>query len=141
VPYRGAAPAAQDLVAGHVSMMFDVVALAVAPVKDGRVRALGVATKDRIAVLPDVPTLNEQGLPVELTAWFGLLAPAGTPPAAIAWLNREANKVLSADDVRNRFVGQGASLPLGTPQAFGAHIAAETKKFGEVIKRANIKME
>ena len=92
VPYRGAAPAAQDLAAGHVSMMFDVVSLALGPIKSGAVRAIGVASKQRVAVLPDVPTLGEQGFPDEIGAWFGLLAPAGTPAPVIAWLNREANK-------------------------------------------------
>ena len=95
VPYKGAAPAAQDLAAGHVSMMFDVVSLALGPIHAGRVRPLAVATKQRVNVLPDVPTMTEQGSPVEVGAWFGFLAPAGTPPAAIAWLNREANKVFS----------------------------------------------
>jgi tripartite-type tricarboxylate transporter receptor subunit TctC len=140
VPYRGAAPAAQDLIAGHVSMMFDVVPLALAAVGDGRVRALGVATKQRVAVLPDVPTLVEQDLPIELTAWFGLLAPAGTPKSAIDWINREANKALSTPDVRERFGKTGGVLVLGSPEAFAAHIAAETKKFGDVIQRANIKI-
>jgi tripartite-type tricarboxylate transporter receptor subunit TctC len=76
-----------------------------------------------------------------LTAWFGLMAPAGTPAAVVDWLNGQANKVLSAPDVRNRFAANGGVLPLGTPQAFGAHIASETKKFGEVIRKANIKIE
>jgi tripartite-type tricarboxylate transporter receptor subunit TctC len=140
VPYKGAAPAAQDLIAGHVSMMFDVVPLALAPVRDGRVRALGVATKQRVAVLPDVPTLVDQGLPIELTAWFGIVAPAGTPKAAIAWINQEANKALSTPEVRERFGRTGGILALGSPEAYGAHIVAETKKFGDVIKRANIKI-
>ncbi len=141
VPYKGAAPAQQDLVAGHVLMMFDVVPLAIAGIKDGRVRAIGIATKERAAVLPDVPTIVEQGLPIELTAWFGLMAPAGTPKEAVAWLNREANRVLGTPDVRGRFTGQGGVLPLGTPESFGAHIAAETKKFGDVIQKANIKIQ
>jgi tripartite-type tricarboxylate transporter receptor subunit TctC len=141
VPYKGAPPAQQDLVAGHVLMMFDVVPLAIAAIKDGRVRAIGVATKDRAGVLPDVPTLAEQGEPIELTAWFGLMAPAGTPKEVIGWLNREANRVLGTDEVRARFSGQGGVVPLGTPEAFGAHIAAETKKFGEVIQKANIKIQ
>ena len=141
VPYKGAAPAQQDLVAGHVNMMFDVVPLAIAAIKDGRVRALGIATKERAGVLPDVPTMVEQGQPIELTAWFGLLAPAGTPKEAIAWVNREATRVLGTADVRGRFTGQGAILPLGTSEAFGAHIAAETKKFGDVIQKANIKVQ
>ena len=141
VPYRGAAPAAQDLAAGHVSMMFDVVSLALAPIKAGAVRALGVAAKARAAVLPEVPTMAEQGLPIELGAWFGLLAPAGTPPAVIAWLNREANRAFSTADAKVKFVAQGADMPLGTPEDFAKFIAASSGQFGEVIRRAGIKVE
>ena len=114
VPYKGAAPAAQDLAAGHVSMMFDVVSLALGPIHAGRVRPLAVATKQRVGVLPDVPTMTEQGSPVEVGAWFGFLAPAGTPPAAIAFLNREANKVFStAGRPRSlRQAGRGGAAPL-----------------------------
>src|SRR4029079_11310859 len=119
VPYKGAAPAAQDLAAGHVSMMFDVVVLALPQIKAGRVRALGGAAKERVAVLPEVPTLTEQGFPAEVGGWFGVLAPAGTPPEAIAWLNRETTKVFAAPDTRDRFVQQGAAAPLGTPETFG----------------------
>jgi len=141
VPYKGAAPAAQDLAAGHVSMMFDVVSLALPSINGGRVRAIGVATKQRVSVLPDVPTLIEQGLPAEVGAWFGFTAPAGTPPAAIAWLNREATKVFSAPDVRRRFEPQGAAMPLGTPQAFSQFIVAESNRYGDVIRRAGIKID
>ena len=84
VPYRGAAPAAQDLAAGHVSMMFDVVSLALPQIQAGRVRPLAVAAKQRVAALPDVPTLIEQGMDAEIGAWFGMLGPAGTSPQAIA---------------------------------------------------------
>jgi tripartite-type tricarboxylate transporter receptor subunit TctC len=140
VPYRGAAPAQQDLLAGHVHLMFDVVALARGHVNEGRLRAIGVATKERTSVLPNVPTLTEQGLAVELTAWFGLLAPAATPKAAIAWVNGEANKAFATPESRQRFTATGATMPLGTPEAFGAHIKAETVKFGEVIRKGNIKM-
>ena len=107
VPYRGAAPAAQDLAAGHVSMMFDVVSLALGPLNAGAVRALGVASTERVATLPNVPTMAEQGYPMEIGAWFGLSAPAGTPPAVISWLNREANAVFSKPDARDRFVFAG----------------------------------
>jgi len=141
VPYRGAPQAAQDVIGGQVAMMFDVVTLAMEPVKAGKMRALGVAAKARSAVLPDVPTLAEAGLPLEISAWFGLMAPAGTPPEVIAWLNREANKVFAAPEVRDRFVSQGATLPLGSPEAFGAHIAAEYQKWGPVIRRANIRID
>jgi tripartite-type tricarboxylate transporter receptor subunit TctC len=139
VPYRGAAPAAQDLAAGHVSMMFDVVSLALGPIRSGTVRALGVAAKERVSVLPDVPTMAEGRHDMEVGAWFGLLAPANTPRPIVDWLNREANKVFTMPDARNRFVAQGAAMPLGTPEAFRDFIAAQTARFGEVIRRAGIK--
>ena len=141
VPYRGAAPAAQDLAAGHVSMMFDVVSLALGPLQSGAVRAIGVASAERVATLPDVPTMAEQGYPMEIGAWFGLVAPAGTPPTVIAWLNREANSVFGKPEARDRFTSQGASMPLGTPEAFDQFIAAQTRRFEQVIVRAGIKEE
>ncbi len=141
VPYKGAAPAAQDLAAGHVHMMFDVVSLAMGPIQGGRVRPLGVTTKQRAAVLPDVPTMAEQGTPVEIGAWFGFLAPAGTPQAAITWLNRETTKIFSTPDASGRFVNQGAAVPLGTPKSFAQFIEAESNRYGDVIKRAGIKLE
>ena len=141
VPYKGAAPAAQDLAAGHVSMMFDVVSLALGPIQSGRVRPLGVATKERVSVLPDLPTMAEQGAPVEIGAWFGFFVPAGTPPAAIAWLNRETTKFLSSPDVRDRFIKQGATVPLGSPESFAVFVKMESDRYGDVIRRAGIKME
>jgi len=139
VPYRGAAPAAQDLAAGHVSMMFDVVSLALGPIQSGTVRPLGVAAKQRVSVLPNLPTMAEGGYDMEVGAWFGLLAPANTPRTIVEWLNKEANKVFTMPDARNRFVAQGATMPLGTPEAFRDFIAAQTARFGEVIRRAGIK--
>jgi tripartite-type tricarboxylate transporter receptor subunit TctC len=139
VPYRGAAPAAQDLAAGHVSMMFDVVSLALGPIQSGTVRALGVAAKQRVSVLPNLPTMAEGGYDMEVGAWFGLLAPANTPRTIVEWLNKEANKVFTMPDARNRFVAQGATMPLGTPEAFRDFIAAQTARFGEVTRRAGIK--
>jgi tripartite-type tricarboxylate transporter receptor subunit TctC len=141
VPYKGAAPAAQDLAAGHVSMMFDVVSLALGPIQAGRVRPLGVATKQRVSVLPDLPTLTEQGAPVEIGAWFGLLAPAGTPPAAVAWVSREASKVFSTPEGSDRFVKQGAAVPLLATDAFAKFIQSESERYGEVIRRAGIKID
>ena len=142
VPYRGAAPASQDLLAGHVSMLFDIVPLAVSNLQSGKVRALAVCAPERVKVLPDVPTIAEAGLPgMEAGAWFGLFAPAGTPPAAVAWMNSEAKKAFDAPEIRERFARQGAVLPLGPPEAFGAHVAAETERWGALIRRAGIKME
>jgi tripartite-type tricarboxylate transporter receptor subunit TctC len=141
VPFRGAAPAAQALVAGHVHMMFDVVSLALGPIQSGTVRAIGVASKQRVSVLPNVPTLAEQGFAGEVGAWFGLLAPAGTPAPIVAWLNREANRVFAMPDAREKFTSQGAAMPLGTPEDFARFIADNTARFGEVIRKAGIKAE
>jgi tripartite-type tricarboxylate transporter receptor subunit TctC len=140
VPHRGAAPAQNALLGGHVHLMFDTVTQAMELVKDGKLRALGVASAKRVGALSEVPTLAEAGLPLEMSAWFGLMAPRGTPPAVIAWLNQEANKVFSAPDIRDRFISQGATLPLGSPEAFAAHIKAEYEKWSPVIRQASIQI-
>jgi tripartite-type tricarboxylate transporter receptor subunit TctC len=142
VPYRGAAPAGQDLVAGHVSMMFDIVPLARTQIAAGKVRALAVAAPQRVASLPDVPTMAEAGFPqIEGGPWFGLVAPAGTPRTIIDLLNAEGRKAFAAPDVRNRFVAQGITLPLGTPEDYGAFIAAEYKRWGDIIRAVNIRLD
>jgi tripartite-type tricarboxylate transporter receptor subunit TctC len=142
VPYRGAAPAVQDLVAGHVSMMFDIAPLAKTQIEAKTVRGLGVAGSQRLAILPDLPSMAEEGLPeLEGGPWFGLLAPAGTPRPIIDWLNSETRKAFSASDVRERFISQGITLPLGTPEQFAAFIAADGKRWGDVIRRGSIKVE
>ncbi len=141
VPYKGAAPAAQDLAAGHVNMMFDVVSLALGPINAGRVRPLAVTTDKRVTVLPDLPTMTEQGTPMEVGAWFGLFAPAGTPPAATSWLKREVNKVFSAPEGRDRFIKQGAAMPLLETEAYRKFIQAESDRYGDVIRKAGITLE
>jgi tripartite-type tricarboxylate transporter receptor subunit TctC len=142
VPYRGAAPAVQDLVAGHVSMMFDIAQLAKTQIEAKTVRGLGVAGAQRLSVLPDLPSMAEAGLPeLEGGPWFGLLAPAGTPRPIIDWLNAETKKAFSAPDVRERFLSQGTSLPLGTPEQFATFMAADSKRWGDVIRRAGIRMD
>jgi tripartite-type tricarboxylate transporter receptor subunit TctC len=142
VPYRGAAPAVQDLVAGHVQVMFDSVTLQLPQITAGKSRAVSVMSAQRVEVLPEVETMIEAGF-AEMVGgtWFGLFAPTGTPPEAIAWANAEARKAFASPEARKRFVAQGASLPLGTPAELGAHAAAERAKWGEVIRRAGIKME
>jgi tripartite-type tricarboxylate transporter receptor subunit TctC len=142
VPYRGAAPATQDVVAGQVPMMFDVIGTAVSYIKDGRLRALAVTSATRSPVFPDLPTIAESGYPqFESGAWFGLFAPTGTPAPIVAWLNREANLAFSEPDVRQRFELQGMTLPLGTPEALGAFAAADSRRWGDVVRRAGIKLE
>ena len=96
----------------------------------------------KIAVLPDVPTMSEAGFPeLEGGPWFGLLAPAGTPRPIIDWLNSETRKAFSAPDIRELFITQGMALPLGTPEDFAAHIATETKRWGEIIRRSGITVD
>jgi tripartite-type tricarboxylate transporter receptor subunit TctC len=142
VPYRGAAPAIQDLVAGHTLMMFDILSLALPQIKDGKMRALAVVTPQRVKVAPEIPTMTEAGYPgVEGGPWFGLVAPAGTPPSVIEWLNREARKAFAAPDVRERFLPQGVEFALGSAQDFATYIAADFKRWGDVIRRAGIKLE
>ena len=142
VHYRGAAPAVQDVVAGHVDLMFDVVSLTREQVLSGQVRALAVLSPQRNPALPDVPTAAEVGLAaLEGGAWFGLIAPAGTPRAVIDWLNAEARRAYEVPETRERLTRQGLRLPLGTPEEFAALIAAEGKRWGEVIRRGNIKLE
>jgi tripartite-type tricarboxylate transporter receptor subunit TctC len=141
VPYKGAAPAAQDLLAGHVAMMFDVVSLALGPIKAGSVRPLCVAAKQRVTAVPDVPTCTEAGFPAEVGAWFGVLAPAGTPQAATQWLVREITNVFSKPDASGRFVQQGAAMPLLATGDFAKFIKAESDRYGDIIQRAGIKLE
>jgi tripartite-type tricarboxylate transporter receptor subunit TctC len=141
VPYKGAAPALQDLIGGHVMMMFDIATFALPNVRSGKVRALAVATTERLAVAPELPTMAEAGVPgVEGGAWFALFAPARTPRAVIDWWNRETRGVFTDAEARDRFVSQGVTLPLGTPEALAAFIAADTQRWGRVIRTAGIKL-
>ncbi len=143
VPYRGAAPAVQDLVVGHVSLMFDIAPLAKTQIEAKTVRGLAVAGSQRLGVLPDLPSMAEAGLPqLEGGPWFGLMGPARLPRPIIDWLNAETKKAFSAPEVRDRlFISQGINLPLGTPEEFAAFIEADSKRWGEVIRRGNIRIE
>ncbi len=141
VPYKGAGPAVIDLVAGHIQMMFDIVPLAREQLLAGKVRALGVMSPQRLPVVPDVPTMKEQGMPeLEGGPWFGLLAPAKTPKPIIDWLNAETRKAMSEPGIRAKLEALGVVLPLGSPEDFRKHIAGETARWGDIIKRAGIKL-
>lgn len=142
VPYKGVAPAGEDLLAGHLTMTFDLVVNVAQHVKAGALRALAVTVPQRVAALPDVPTMAELGLPqVQATNWFALFAPANTPPAIVAWLNRKADEIFALPDVRKRFEAQAVSLPGGTPQELGAYAAEERQRWQRVIAKAGIKLQ
>ncbi|AMN43879.1 ABC transporter substrate-binding protein [Rhodoplanes sp. Z2-YC6860] len=139
VTYRGAAPANQDVIAGHVPIEFDNLGLAVNNIRSGAVRPLAITAKDRSPLLPDVPTMAEAGYPsVIAQSWFAFFVPAKTPRPAIDWLNRQANEVFSDPAMRDQFLRQGLVLPLGSPEFLGQHVAEETQRWGEVIRKAKI---
>ncbi len=142
VPYKGLAPALVDLLAGEVQAMFSSVVAIVPNIKAGRLRALAVTGKRRAALLPEVPTLDESGVPgYEAGSWYGILAPAGTPQAIVAKLHEAIVRALAQPEVRERLVSEGAEVIGSTPEAFAAHITAELARMGKLIRDAGIRME
>jgi tripartite-type tricarboxylate transporter receptor subunit TctC len=139
VPYRGSTPAVNDLLSGQVSMMIDTVPFNLAQVRAGNLRALAIAAKERASVLPEVPTMAEAGLPdVEGGLWLALLAPASTPPAVVSYLNRQARDIFALPDVRGPMEARGLVLPTGSPDALARFLAAEDKRWRDVVNRAHI---
>ena len=142
VPYKGLAPALVDLLAGEVQAMFSSVVAIVPNIKAGRLRALAVTGKRRAALLPEVPTLDESGVPgYEAGSWYGILAPAGTPQAVVAKLHEAIVRALAQPEVRERLASEGAEVIGSTPEAFAAHITAELARMGKLIRDAGIRME
>jgi len=142
VPYKGSAPAVQDLIGGQVQLMFDNLPPSLPQIKAGKLRALAVTSATRAPALPDTPTIAEAGLPgFEASSWFGLLAPAGTPPAIVAKLNAEVAKWLATPEAREKLARQGANAAGGTPEDFAKHIAAETAKWAKVVKDSGAKVD
>jgi tripartite-type tricarboxylate transporter receptor subunit TctC len=142
VPYKGAAPAVNDLLGGQVTMSFDTVPSSAPHVKAGKLRALAVTSDKRIALFPDVPTVAESGVPgYESTTWFGLLAPAGTPREIVAKLNAEVVKALQTAQMKERFETQGAAPVGNTPAQFATVLRSDMAKWGKVIKDSGIKLE
>ena len=142
VPYKGLAPALGDLLGGEVQAMFSSVVAIVPSIKAGRLRALAVTGRRRAALLPEVPTLDEAGVPgYEAGSWYGILAPAGTPQAIVAKLHEAIVHALAQPEVRERLVSEGAEVIGSTPEAFAAHIAAELARMGKLIRDAGIRME
>ncbi len=141
VPYKGAAPAMNDLLGGQVAITFAAISGAVPFVQSGRLRALGVTGPKRSPTFPDVPAIGEVLKGYDVSQWYGLFAPAGTPKDVVARLHEEMVKALDKPDVRKRLVDIGADPVGGTPEQLAAQVKAEITRWGTVIKAAGIKPE
>ena len=142
VPYKGSAPVSSDVLGNQIPFGVVDVPSAISNVKAGKLRALAVTSKTRIAAAPDVPTFEEAGVPgYEAVGWFGSVAPAGTPREIIQRLNLETRNALALPDVRERVIAAGTEPATTTPEEFAAYIREETKKWGEVVRAAGIKLQ
>ena len=142
VPYRGAAPAMNDLIAGHVPMLFDNISTVIPQVRAGSVRALAVASPQRVLSLPEVPTFAEAGLPdFEASSWFGLVAPSETSPAILTKITADVKKVVALPEVQRRFEETGAQAGAIFAQDFRRFLRKERDKWAEVIKASGAQAE
>lgn len=142
VPYKGTAPMISDLLGGHLQVAFASTATAIPMMQSGKVKALAYSAPSRSSLLPDVPTMNEQGVKFDLVAWYGLFAPAGTPPAVVNALNQEVNRILQAPDMADKLKAIGLSdWPIKTPEQFGESVRRDIKEWGDLVRKANIKVE
>ena len=142
IPYKGAAAAMQDLIGGRIDLMFDNLASSLTQVKAGRIRALAVTTARRSALAPDLPTIAESGLPgFDISTWFGIFAPAGTPRPVVDRLHDEFAKALAAPDVREKMLNLGAEPVGNTPEEFAAYVKAEAAKYAKLVKASGAKVD
>jgi tripartite-type tricarboxylate transporter receptor subunit TctC len=142
IPYRGSSGARTDVMGGQVDLMFDAVTTMAEAAKMGKVKALATTGLQRSSVLPDVPTVNESGVPgYEATIWLGLLAPKGTPKAIVDKLNEAVSKITTQPEVKRQWGQQGATPMVMTPAEFDKYIQADIVKWAKVIKAANIKVD
>lgn len=142
VPYRGAGPMMQDLVAGHVPLAFDGLGSSANQIQSGALRALAVAAPARSKAIPDVPTAGEAGLKnYEVSTWYALFAPKGTPPDIVEKLKGEVRKALDSDTLKEAWTKNGSPTPTLMGEDFGKFVAAEVKRWGDVVREAGIKPE
>ncbi|KQM79427.1 tripartite tricarboxylate transporter substrate binding protein [Xylophilus sp. Leaf220] len=142
VPYKGIGPALNDLMGGQVTMMFGQMSSVLPLIRSGKLRAVGVASAQRSALLPDVPTVAEQGLPkFEAVSWYALMVPAATPAATVERLHAASARMLAKPAIREKFAAMGMEPGKGTPQELAATIQSETVRWGEVIRARNIKAD
>ena len=140
VPYKGAAPAVNDIIGQQVEMVFLDIPVLLPQVQSGKVKPIAIGSRERAASLPDVPTTGEVGLPqIEAENWYGMVAPAATPPSVIARLHKVTAEALKAPEVKEKLASQGAILVGNTPEEFAAYIQSEIDKWAKVAKAANIK--
>jgi tripartite-type tricarboxylate transporter receptor subunit TctC len=142
IPYKGSAPAIQDVIGGQVPMMFDTTVVAAPFIESGRVRALAVTSSKRLPSLPNVPTMAEAGVPsYEIVSWQALFAPAGTPPAIVQRIHTEVAAILKQPEVQEKMAKLGVEPSGIPPQQFAAFQAAEIAKWAKVVKAANVKLD
>jgi len=140
VPYRGSAPVASDVLAGHVPLGISDITSAIALIRAGQIKALGVSTARRTTSLPEVATVSESGLPgYQSVGWFGLVTAAGTPPAVVAQLNQAIVAALEDPGVKERLIAVGVEPAPMTPEKFGAFIRSEIAKWSDVVAKAGPK--
>lgn len=142
VPYRGAGPAMQDLVAGHIPLVFDGLGSSAAQIRGGQLRALAIAAPKRVPAFPDVPTAAEAGVPgYEVSTWYGVFAPKNTPPAIVARMTKELQTALKAPAIKEAWERNGSDVPDVTGQAFGDMVKAETIRWQKVVSEAGVKLD
>jgi len=142
IPFKGGAPATQALLAGDTQFMFDNLANAMAQVKAGKLKALAVTTAQRSPLVPELPTMAEAGLPgFDISTWYGLFAPAGTPAAIVGKWNADVTKILTTPDVRAKLMADGAEPAPDTPEQFAQMISRELAKYARIIKASGAKVD
>lgn len=145
IPYRGTAPSVTDLLGGQVQVLFTGIPALLPHIKSGKLRALAVSSPERLALLPEVPTVAESGVPgtkgFEADQWYGLVVPADTPANVVLLLNQHANKALASEEVRARLAAEGAEATPAAPQVLAQLIATEIPRWARVIKRAGITLD
>jgi len=142
VPYKGTAPGVNDLVAGQIQLMFTGVPAVIAQVKAGQLRALAVSSPKRVKAVPDLPTVAESGYPgFEADQWYGVVAPAGTPPAIVAKLNKQINDLLASPEIAGRLASEGAEPTPNPPEVFAKLIETEIARWKPVIQAGGVKVE
>ena len=141
IPYRGGAPALIDLLAGHVNTIFLSPVSGLENMKAGKLTGMALAAEKRLEIMPDMPTMKEAGYPVDASYWFGLVAPAGTPPAVLAKLEKALADVLAMPDVRKRLTEMGAIVEPLNGKQFGDYIKAEMIKWAAIVDKAGVKPE